>query len=174
MGFQQESVRRQWVLSMRAQLSAPFLLRHVWLCHPSQQDGEQSFSTAGAIGFFMDRLVGDFISKHDGFAIGHPIEGIQTASSSSSFMEIISLRQVQMLVFAKFMSDAAWFFLLFWLPKYLYDARGFDVKQVSYFAWIPYAASGVGSFLGGWISSQLLEADDRWTLPASGYWESIH
>jgi ACS family hexuronate transporter-like MFS transporter len=54
------------------------------------------------------------------------------------------------------MSDSAWYFLLFWLPKYLYDARGFDIKQVSCYAWIPYAASGVGSFLGGWFSSRLL------------------
>lgn len=76
--------------------------------------------------------------------------------TSLPFGQIVRLRNVQALVFAKFMSDAAWFFLLFWLPKYLYDARGFDVKQVSYFAWIPYAASGVGSFLGGWASSQLL------------------
>jgi MFS transporter, ACS family, hexuronate transporter len=28
---------------------------------------------------------------------------------------------------------------------------------VSYYAWIPYAASGVGSFLGGWLSSVLLK-----------------
>jgi ACS family hexuronate transporter-like MFS transporter len=73
-----------------------------------------------------------------------------------SFRSIIVMRRVQALVFAKFMSDSAWFFLLFWLPKYLYDARGFDVKQVSYYAWIPYAASGAGSFLGGWFSSRML------------------
>ena len=65
------------------------------------------------------------------------------------------MRNVQAFVFAKFMSDSAWYFLLFWLPKYLYDARGFDIKHVSYYAWIPYAASGVGSFLGGWFSSRL-------------------
>jgi MFS transporter, ACS family, hexuronate transporter len=34
----------------------------------------------------------------------------------------------------------------FWPPKYLYDVRGFDVKHLSYYAWIPYAASGLGSF----------------------------
>ena len=34
--------------------------------------------------------------------------------------------------------------------------RGFDIKHVSYYAWIPYAASGVGSFAGGWFSSWLL------------------
>ena len=68
------------------------------------------------------------------------------------------LRGVQALVIAKFMSDSAWYFMLFWLPKYLYDARGFDIKHVSYFAWIPYAASGIGSFLGGWCSSRLLRS----------------
>ena len=73
-----------------------------------------------------------------------------------SFFDLIHMRNVQCFVFAKFMSDSAWYFLLFWLPKYLYDARGFDIKQVSYFAWIPYAASGVGSLLGGWFSSHLL------------------
>ncbi|MCU1320871.1 MAG: sugar phosphate permease [Acidobacteriaceae bacterium] len=73
-----------------------------------------------------------------------------------SFGDIVGMRRVQVLVFAKFMSDSAWYFYLFWLPKYLYDIRGFDVKHVSYYAWIPYAASGVGSFLGGWLSSRLL------------------
>jgi MFS transporter, ACS family, hexuronate transporter len=70
--------------------------------------------------------------------------------------KLLSIRSVQTLIFAKFMSDSAWYFLLFWLPKYLYDARHFDIKQVSYYAWIPYAASGVGSFLGGYFSSSLL------------------
>jgi ACS family hexuronate transporter-like MFS transporter len=69
---------------------------------------------------------------------------------------LFSIRIVPVLVFAKFMSDSAWYFLLFWLPKYLYDARHFDIKQVSSYAWIPYAASGIGSFLGGYFSSTLL------------------
>ena len=73
-----------------------------------------------------------------------------------NWLQVIRLKNVQAFVFAKFMSDSAWYFLLFWLPKYLYDARGFDIRQVSYYAWIPYAASGVGSFLGGWFSSALL------------------
>ena len=73
-----------------------------------------------------------------------------------SFLSIVKMRRVQVLVFAKFMSDSAWYFYLFWLPKYLYDVRGFDVRHVSYYAWIPYAASGLGSFLGGWLSSAIL------------------
>ena len=81
---------------------------------------------------------------------------IRLVAQKLSFLDIVGMRKVQVLVFAKFMSDSAWYFYLFWLPKYLYDVRGFDVKHVSYYAWIPYAASGVGSFLGGWLSSNLL------------------
>lgn len=73
-----------------------------------------------------------------------------------AWFNLFAFPQVWGLVLGKFLSDAAWYFYLFWLPKYLYDARGFDTKQVGYFAWIPYAAAGVGSLLGGWFSSQLL------------------
>jgi ACS family hexuronate transporter-like MFS transporter len=73
-----------------------------------------------------------------------------------TFGELVGMNSVRSIVFAKFMSDSAWYFLLFWLPKYLYDVRHFDVKQVGYSAWIPYAASGVGSFVGGVYSSRLL------------------
>ena len=43
---------------------------------------------------------------------------------------LLRFRQTWGLVVAKFLSDAAWYFYLFWLPKYLYDARGFDIKAV--------------------------------------------
>jgi ACS family hexuronate transporter-like MFS transporter len=82
----------------------------------------------------------------------------RVAGSNIGWPKVLGMRRVQAFVVAKFMSDAAWYFLLFWLPKYLYDVRGFDIKQVSYYAWIPYAASGVGSFLGGWLSSSLIRS----------------
>jgi ACS family hexuronate transporter-like MFS transporter len=81
----------------------------------------------------------------------------QATAQNLPLRTLMSMRNVQVLVFAKFMSDSAWYFYLLWLPKYLYDARGFDIRQVSYYAWIPYAASGLGSFLGGWLSSSLLQ-----------------
>jgi ACS family hexuronate transporter-like MFS transporter len=75
-----------------------------------------------------------------------------------SWIGLFRFPQVWGLVFAKFLSDAAWYFYLFWLPKYLYDIRHFDTKQVGYYAWIPYAAAGVGSVCGGWFSSRLIRA----------------
>ena len=65
-------------------------------------------------------------------------------------------RETWGLVTAKFLSDAAWYFYLFWLPKYLYDARGFDIKSVGLFAWMPNAAAGLGCLFGGTFSSYLV------------------
>jgi ACS family hexuronate transporter-like MFS transporter len=72
------------------------------------------------------------------------------------WLALLRYRETWGIVLAKFLSDAAWYFYLFWLPKYLYDVRGFDTRQVGYFAWIPYAAAGVGALTGGWLSSHLL------------------
>jgi ACS family hexuronate transporter-like MFS transporter len=83
-----------------------------------------------------------------------PVAEIETRRVA--WPELLTMRPVWGLVSAKFLTDAAWFFYISWLPKYLYDARGFDVKQVGYYAWVPFAASGVGSLLGGWFSSHLL------------------
>lgn len=73
------------------------------------------------------------------------------------WIDLFRYPQVSGLVVAKFLSDAAWYFYIFWLPKYLYDVQHFDTKQVGYFAWIPYAAAGIGSLLGGWFSSRLIQ-----------------
>jgi len=83
--------------------------------------------------------------------------GERSEGQNIPWLHLLGYRQVWGLVFAKFLSDAAWYFYLFWLPKYLYDARGFDTKRVGYYAWIPYAASGLGSLCGGWFSSRMLK-----------------
>ncbi len=79
------------------------------------------------------------------------------SDSMVRWIDLFRYPQVCGLVFAKFLSDAAWYFYIFWLPKYLYDVHHFDTRQVGYFAWIPYAAAGVGSLLGGWFSSWLIQ-----------------
>ena len=86
------------------------------------------------------------------------VEATSPARSSPPmrWSHLLAFRQVWGLVAAKFLTDAAWFFYISWLPKYLYDARHFDVKQVGAYAWVPYAASGVGCLLGGWFSGALL------------------
>jgi ACS family hexuronate transporter-like MFS transporter len=73
-----------------------------------------------------------------------------------SWIELFRYRQIWALISAKFLTDSAWFFFIFWLPKYLADVRHLNIKQIGYYAWIPYAFAGAGSFFGGWLSSYLI------------------
>jgi ACS family hexuronate transporter-like MFS transporter len=73
------------------------------------------------------------------------------------WLKLFTYKEVRCLVIVKFLTDPVWFFYIFWLPKYLFDTRGFDIKDIGYYAWIPYAAAGIGSMSGGWISSFLIK-----------------
>lgn len=70
--------------------------------------------------------------------------------------ELLRFRETWGVIGAKFLSDAAWYFYMFWLPKYLLDARGFNIKAVGSVAWIPFAAAAIGCVVGGGLSSWLL------------------
>lgn len=70
--------------------------------------------------------------------------------------ELLRFRETWGVIGAKFLSDAAWYFYMFWLPKYLLDARGFNIKAVGSVAWIPFAAAALGCVVGGGLSSWLL------------------
>jgi ACS family hexuronate transporter-like MFS transporter len=86
---------------------------------------------------------------------------------------LLSHRETWAIVGAKFLSDGAWYFYLFWLPKYLFDVFQLDLKTTGSIGWIPYAASGVGCLVGGGFSSWLLKrglsvnASRKWALGAS-------
>jgi ACS family hexuronate transporter-like MFS transporter len=41
---------------------------------------------------------------------------------------------------------------MFWIPKYLSDARGMELDSIGYVTWIPFLALGVANMLGGWFS----------------------
>lgn len=87
--------------------------------------------------------------------------GLEQSSSIETktipWLDLFKYKKVWGLLIAKFLSDAAWYFYIFWLPKYLGDIRGLDIKEIGYYAWIPYAAAGAGSFIAGWLSSYLIK-----------------
>jgi len=94
-----------------------------------------------------------------GYLTSEGAEDPEESRTTARWIDLFRVRETWGLVGAKFLSDAAWYFYLFWLPKYLYDARGFNIKAVGMLAWIPYAAAGVGCLVGGWFSSYLVRRE---------------
>ena len=77
-------------------------------------------------------------------------------SKHVNWLQLFQHKELLALIIAKFFTDAVWYFYIFWTPKYLFDARGFDIREVGYFGWIPFAAAAIGSLSGGTLSSVLI------------------
>jgi len=73
-----------------------------------------------------------------------------------AWRNLLGYRQVWAIVLARFLTDPVWWLYITWLPKYLYDARGFSLVKIGLFAWVPYVAADAGSLLGGWASGFLI------------------
>jgi len=73
------------------------------------------------------------------------------------WLELLKYRQVWAIVLSRFLTDPVWWLYITWLPLYLYKARGFDLKQIGQFAWLPYVAADAGSLLGGWASGYFIK-----------------
>jgi ACS family hexuronate transporter-like MFS transporter len=95
-------------------------------------------------------------SERDLITSSLPPESAEGLSRKFSWLHLFAYRQVRGMILARFLSDSAWYFFIFWLPKYLGDVRHLDIKQIGAFAWIPYAFAGLGSFSGGWMNSILI------------------
>jgi ACS family hexuronate transporter-like MFS transporter len=60
------------------------------------------------------------------------------------------------LLVARVISDPVWWFYLFWMPKYLTEAKGLTMAEMGMVVWIPYLAADAGSISGGWYSGRLI------------------
>lgn len=51
-----------------------------------------------------------------------------------------------------FMAEPAWGVLSFWVPLYLANDLGMDLKQIAMFAWMPFLAADLGSVASGYLT----------------------
>jgi MFS transporter, ACS family, hexuronate transporter len=97
------------------------------------------------------------LSAEERLKLQEVLDRRDTPQSKIPVTRLLSFKETWGLMGAKFLTDAAWYFYLFWLPIYLQDARGFDYKNTGSVTWIPPAASGIGCLCGGLLSSYLLK-----------------
>ncbi len=75
---------------------------------------------------------------------------------SPNFREMLSHKQSWAVIVSRFFLDPVWWLFVSWLPIYLAETFGFDVKQIGYFAWVPFVGAMLGSLSGGWMSGALI------------------
>ncbi|HEV7241739.1 MAG TPA: MFS transporter [Thermoanaerobaculia bacterium] len=71
--------------------------------------------------------------------------------------ELLRHRQTWAFAVGKFLTDAIWWFYLFWFPLFMADQFGFDLRTIGLPMITVYLVADVGSVGGGWLSSHLLK-----------------
>jgi MFS transporter, ACS family, hexuronate transporter len=86
----------------------------------------------------------------------HEPAASKAAAKAPRWRDLLRHRQVWGIVVARFFTDPVWWLFITWLPLYLSQVRGFSLKEIGMFAWVPFVAADAGSLLGGWLSGFLI------------------
>jgi ACS family hexuronate transporter-like MFS transporter len=78
-----------------------------------------------------------------------------------SVLSLLKRRNFWGIALPRFLADPTWGTLTYWLPFYFATARGWDLKQIMLFTWLPMLAADIGCIYGGAFSMWLQK---RWNI----------
>jgi ACS family hexuronate transporter-like MFS transporter len=84
-----------------------------------------------------------------------PDDAAKEAGNPWSWGQVFTFKGTWLLLLGRLITDPVWYFYQFWFAKYLSSDRHLDQEQLK-ITWVVYAAAGVGSLLGGWLSGRLV------------------
>lgn len=73
---------------------------------------------------------------------------LDAVAGRPSVLSILKQGQFWGIALPRFLADPTWGTLSFWVPLYLSQTRGFDLKQIALFAWMPFVAADLGCMAG--------------------------
>ncbi|MEX2511375.1 MAG: MFS transporter [Cyclobacteriaceae bacterium] len=71
--------------------------------------------------------------------------------------KVILKKETIVICLVRFISDPTWWFLLFWLPKFLHEKHGITLVDIGLPMIIIYVIADIGSVAGGWLSSYFVK-----------------
>lgn len=72
--------------------------------------------------------------------------------------ELLSHKQSWGVILASGAIDPIWWLFVFWIPIYLNEVYGMDVKSIGLYGWVPYVGAMFGAWFGGLLAQNRLKA----------------
>jgi len=70
---------------------------------------------------------------------------------------LFQIKATWIICLIRFMTDPVWWFLLYWLPKFLHRQFGIDMQHIGLPLIVVYLSASFGGIFGGWLSSLLIK-----------------
>ncbi|MGJ8743469.1 MFS transporter [Polaribacter sp.] len=71
--------------------------------------------------------------------------------------ELLKHKQSWGVILASAAIDPIWWLFVFWIPIYLNEVYGMDVKSIGLYGWVPYAGAMLGAWFGGLLAQDRLK-----------------
>lgn len=81
-----------------------------------------------------------------------------TCVKGKTWGELLRDRRNYAVILGRFFIDPIWWMFVTWLPIYLMEVFGLDIKEIAASAWVPYVGAAIGSISGGWFSGKLIQS----------------
>ena len=85
-------------------------------------------------------------------------EGQEEEEYNPSTKELLSRKQSWGVIIASAAIDPIWWLFVFWIPIYLNEVYGMDVKSIGIYGWVPYVGAMFGAWFGGLLAQNRLKA----------------
>lgn len=72
--------------------------------------------------------------------------------------ELLSHKQSWGVILASAAIDPIWWLFVFWIPIYLSEVYGMDVKTIGIYGWVPYVGAMLGAWFGGLLAQNRIKA----------------
>ena len=82
-----------------------------------------------------------------------PAASARAQFSARRAWELLKNRTVAGISIGFFAWDFFWYFLIFWIPSYLFHVRHVNLSQLKFVAALPFLIMGVTEFAGGWLAN---------------------
>ena len=79
-----------------------------------------------------------------------------------STLEMLKRKESWGVIIASAAIDPIWWLFVFWIPIYLFEVYGMDVKTIGLYGWVPYVGAMFGAWGGGLLAQNRIKAG--WTV----------
>lgn len=74
-----------------------------------------------------------------------------------STKKMLSHKESWGVIIASAAIDPIWWLFIFWIPIYLNEVYGMDVKSIGFYAWVPYVGAMIGAWFGGLLAQNRIK-----------------
>ncbi len=72
-------------------------------------------------------------------------------------LKLLKNKFISNLILSKVFIDPVWYFITFWIARYLADTHGWNLEKIGWFAMFPFIVADIGNIVGGLFTQMIIK-----------------